>query len=86
MYAIVDGGYFAWRCLQAPLRDAAGDDGARWSERLLESVRRRSGDDLWHHEAAIQRHVVSGPEAHRERLLGVLHSADRVAGKVLDRP
>ena len=39
LYAIVDGGYFAWRCLQAPLRDAAGDDGARWSERL-ESVRK----------------------------------------------
>ena len=39
LYAIVDGGYHAWRCLQAPLKHAAGDDAARWSERL-ESVRK----------------------------------------------
>ena len=32
LYAIVDGGYHAWRCLQAPLKHAAGDDAARWSD------------------------------------------------------
>jgi hypothetical protein len=39
LYAIVDGGYHGWRCLQCPLKHAAGDDAARWSERL-ESIRK----------------------------------------------
>ena len=39
LYAIVDGGYLAWRCLQPPLKHAAGDDAARWSERM-ESIRK----------------------------------------------
>ena len=39
VYALVDNGYLQWRCLQAPLKHAAGDDGALWSKRL-ESVRK----------------------------------------------
>tara|TARA_B110000046_G_scaffold90116_1_gene98147 strand:- start:388 stop:1953 length:1566 start_codon:yes stop_codon:yes gene_type:complete len=39
LYAIVDGGYHAWRCLQSPLSIASGDDATAWNERL-ESVRK----------------------------------------------
>ena len=34
LYLIVDSGYLEWRCLQAPLKHAAGDESARWSERI----------------------------------------------------
>ena len=39
LYAIVDGGYFEWRCLQAPLKHQVDFNAARWSERI-ESVRK----------------------------------------------
>ena len=39
LYAIVDAGYFEWRCLMAPLKHAHGDDAALWSE-CVESVRK----------------------------------------------
>ena len=39
LYALVDGGYHQWRCLQAPLTCASSEEAARWSERV-ESVRK----------------------------------------------
>lgn len=39
VYTLVDAGYYLWRCLICPLKHAAGDSAAAWSEKL-ESIRK----------------------------------------------